>query len=109
MSNPTYTHPDQLRTDAKVAPEVLKTPRKRSWMRKLSLGFVAFLLVSTSTTLVAGAVAKARLRAKYPPIGKLVDVGGYRLHIACQGTGSPTVIFESGGGETGLDWTLVAP
>lgn len=29
-------------------------------------------------------------------IGQLVDVGGYRLHIECQGTGNPTVIMEAG-------------
>lgn len=32
-----------------------------------------------------------------PPLpGRLVDVGGYSLWIDCQGTGSPTLIMESG-------------
>lgn len=31
--------------------------------------------------------------------GRLVDVGGYKLHINCIGTGSPTVILEPGLGE----------
>src|SRR5512137_2641660 len=42
-----------------------------------------------------------------PPIGKLVDVGGYRLHIYTTGTGSPTVVFEAGGASWSLDWHLV--
>jgi pimeloyl-ACP methyl ester carboxylesterase len=44
-----------------------------------------------------------------PPSGQLVDVGGYRLHLACQGDGSPTVVMEAAIGETGLLWSLVQP
>jgi pimeloyl-ACP methyl ester carboxylesterase len=44
-----------------------------------------------------------------PPIGQLVDVGGYRLHLACQGEGSPAVVMEAAIGETGLLWSLVQP
>jgi pimeloyl-ACP methyl ester carboxylesterase len=43
------------------------------------------------------------------PMGRLVDVGGYRLHLACQGDGSPTVVMEAAIGETGLLWSLVQP
>jgi pimeloyl-ACP methyl ester carboxylesterase len=43
------------------------------------------------------------------PIGRLVDVGGYRLHLACQGDGNPTVVMEAAIGETGLLWSLVQP
>jgi pimeloyl-ACP methyl ester carboxylesterase len=43
------------------------------------------------------------------PIGQLVDVGGYRLHLACEGDGSPTVVMEAAIGETGLLWSLVQP
>ncbi len=60
-------------------------------------------------TLLLGAKAKADLIAKYPPVGQMVDVGGYRLHINCQGTGSPIVIMESGLGEPSLSWALVQP
>ena len=31
--------------------------------------------------------------------GRLVDVGGHKLHIDCTGTGSPTVVLEPGMGE----------
>ena len=38
--------------------------------------------------------------------GRLVDVGGHRLHLSCSGTGSPTVVVEAGGGEmaANLGW-----
>src|SRR5207302_1427883 len=29
----------------------------------------------------------------YPMTGQLIDVGGYRLHIHCTGSGSPTVVL----------------
>jgi pimeloyl-ACP methyl ester carboxylesterase len=32
-----------------------------------------------------------------PPPGQKIDVGGYSLYIECAGSGSPTVILETGG------------
>jgi pimeloyl-ACP methyl ester carboxylesterase len=81
----------------------------RRWVRKIALVAVAVILALTSTLLLAGSVAKARLLATHPPLGMLVDVGGYRMHIACQGAGSPTVILEAGAGGFGLHWALVQP
>jgi pimeloyl-ACP methyl ester carboxylesterase len=43
----------------------------------------------------------------YPPLGQLVDVGGYRVHLYCTGEGSPTVIVVVGG--FSFDWGLVQP
>jgi len=40
------------------------------------------------------------------PPGKLVDVGGYRVHVNCTGSGTPTV-FVIGG--FSFDWALVQP
>lgn len=44
-----------------------------------------------------------------PPPGAHVWVGDHRLHLNCQGSGSPTVVFESGLGGSSLDWVLVQP
>ncbi|HEY3545366.1 MAG TPA: alpha/beta fold hydrolase [Propionicimonas sp.] len=41
--------------------------------------------------------------------GRLVDVGGYRLHLSCSGTGSPTVVLLNGLGETSPQWERVNP
>jgi pimeloyl-ACP methyl ester carboxylesterase len=49
---------------------------------------------------------------RFPPPGRRVDVGGYRLHIDCSGpraAGVPTVVFEGGLGAPGLLWALVRP
>ncbi|MCB0111099.1 MAG: alpha/beta hydrolase [Caldilineaceae bacterium] len=76
---------------------------------RMLLGLAALLLVVLVITLVAGAMAKSNLKAHYPPPGMMVDVGGYRLHIYCEGRGSPTVIMESGLGDSSLIWALVRP
>ncbi len=41
------------------------------------------------------------------PPGKMVDLGGHRLHVKCTGKGSPTVVVENGLGDFSFDWTLV--
>ena len=54
------------------------------------------------------AAEAADMRA-YPPPGQLVDVGGYRLHINCVGTGSPTVVIDAGWGDWSAGWSRVQP
>jgi pimeloyl-ACP methyl ester carboxylesterase len=41
------------------------------------------------------------------PLGKMVDLGGHRLHLYCTGHGSPTVLVEMGFEEYSFDWKLV--
>jgi pimeloyl-ACP methyl ester carboxylesterase len=41
--------------------------------------------------------------------GTSYDVGGYRLHLNCTGSGSPTVVLENGSGETSPFWSRVTP
>jgi pimeloyl-ACP methyl ester carboxylesterase len=48
-------------------------------------------------------------KSEYPPPGKLVDVGGYRLHLNCTGKSGPAVVLISGGGDFSFDWELVQP
>ena len=55
--------------------------------------FVAGLLASA----IAAADAQDSSRAPFPPPGRLIDVGGWKLHLNCAGakTGSqPIVILE---------------
>ena len=47
--------------------------------------------------------------AKNPAPGRLVDIGGYRLHLNCLGAGSPTVLLESGIADDSLTWAGVQP
>lgn len=49
----------------------------------------------------------------YPPPGRLVDVGGHRLHLYCTGSasgaGSPTVVIDAGWGDWSAGWSSVQP
>jgi pimeloyl-ACP methyl ester carboxylesterase len=70
-----------------------------------SLSLAGLLLLGLSYQAIASAVDATHSPAQ----GKLVDIGGYRLHINCTGTGSPTVILDAGLGGTSLDWSKVQP
>ena len=53
---------------------------------------------------------ESRLEARrFPEPGRLIDLGGYRLLLNCTGTGSPTVILETGWGGLSVDWRAVQP
>ena len=41
----------------------------------------------------------------HPPPGKMIDVGGYRIHLNCAGSGRPTVMILGAG--YSFDWSLV--
>src|SRR5215208_5789528 len=49
-------------------------------------------------------IAEAADAMAQPPPGQLVDVGGYRLHINCTGTGAPTVVIVAGLGDWSTTW-----
>jgi pimeloyl-ACP methyl ester carboxylesterase len=44
-----------------------------------------------------------------PMPGRLVDVGGYRLHLNCTGSGTVTVVLLNGLGETSPQWARIIP
>lgn len=48
-------------------------------------------------------------KQKYPPIGRMVDVGDYKLHMIDKGNGGPTVVIDPGMGGNSLSWGLVYP
>ena len=81
----------------------------RWWAGRTLVGLLLLFMILAAITLGAGARAKAALRARHPPIGQLVDVGGYKLHISCAGVGSPTVVLDAGAGDLGLAWAQVQP
>lgn len=43
------------------------------------------------------------------PPGQMVDVGGFRLHLVCEGEGSPAVILEAGAADAWLTWHEIQP
>jgi pimeloyl-ACP methyl ester carboxylesterase len=47
--------------------------------------------------------------AYVPPPGRLVEVGGFRLHLHCAGAGSPAVVLDAALGASSVSWSLVQP
>ena len=46
---------------------------------------------------------------RFPEPGRLIDAGGHRLKVNCTGSGSPTVVLESGWGDVLVEWQAVQP
>lgn len=57
---------------------------------------------------IAGLLARRRLQASLRPPGRLVDVGGYRLHVEVRGTGRPAVVLEGGTWAPAAYWRPIA-
>lgn len=77
-----------------------------SWRRTVQGIRLLFL-----TTIAIGGlyqtVSLFRERNAFPMPGRLVDVGGYKMHIYCTGQGSPSVILDSGLGDSFISWQNV--
>ena len=67
------------------------------------------LFVLAITGMVYQTAATESDQRKYPPPGNLIDVGGFKMHIHCEGEGSPTVILEAASGGTSLNWGWIQP
>ena len=72
-------------------------------------GVIALLIVFLSITSLYHAISLAIDERKYPASGKLVDVGGYRLHVSIRGEGGPTVVLDAGLAHVSSVWSFVQP
>jgi pimeloyl-ACP methyl ester carboxylesterase len=79
-----------------------------SRLRKCST-FLAALLVVLVWAVQLSAQSTAPADMVYGHPGQLVDVNGFRLNLYCMGTGSPTVVFDSGWGDWAPAWSKVQP
>ena len=73
------------------------------------LGMTAVAAAVSASGAVFQAVATERERRKHLPPGRLVDIGGFRLHMNEQGNGSPTVILEAGLTSMSAQWAWIQP
>jgi pimeloyl-ACP methyl ester carboxylesterase len=66
-----------------------------------------FLDKTSAILLFVLSVGTATASTQPQPLGDLIDLGGYRVHLYCTGQGGPTVVVASGG--FSFDWGLVQP
>ncbi len=79
------------------------------WTKRVLVGLVVLLVVAVLAGIAYERLATRRDLAATPPPGRLVDVGGHRLHLWCTGEGSPSVILETGLGGSSVGWGYVQP
>ncbi|XXY48939.1 alpha/beta fold hydrolase [Sorangium sp. So ce269] len=90
-----------------------RAQRRRSgfglWARRVLLGLLVALVALVGAGALYQAAATRLDQRKFAPPGRLVDVGGRKLHIHCLGQGSPAVILETGMAGTSASWSWVQP
>jgi pimeloyl-ACP methyl ester carboxylesterase len=69
-------------------------------------------LIFASLTSLAAATANMQTEPPYPAPGRMIDIGGWKVHLHCTGEAKPaqpTVILEAGVGNFSVEWALVQP
>jgi len=75
--------------------------------RRLSVRHLTMALLLALASLVLTpqpAVAEEGSPYRFEIPGRLIDVGGYRLHIYCRGEGQPVVMMDAGLGGSSYEW-----
>jgi pimeloyl-ACP methyl ester carboxylesterase len=73
-------------------------------MNRFSRAFTACLLLVAQS-----GVSGAQADTVYARPGRLVSAGAHRLNLYCMGSGSPTVVFDSGWEDWSPAWAIVQP
>src|SRR5687768_12978878 len=81
----------------------------RRWTLRILVGLCGLIVITAITGATYQWAATRKELAATPPPGRLVDIGGHRLHIWCTGEGAPSVVLETGLGGSSVDWGFVQP
>ncbi len=81
----------------------------RNLLRIIVRSFLVLVILLATAGFLYENISEARDRRFNPMPGQLVDVGGYKMHIDCTGQGIPTVILDSGLGDSYISWNKVQP
>lgn len=73
------------------------------------LSIVALVAAAVAGSSSYNAIAVHQFWAANPPPGVFYTVNGHRMHMNCTGSGSPTIILDSGLGNDALIWGGVQP
>jgi pimeloyl-ACP methyl ester carboxylesterase len=74
------------------------------WILLVAAAVLVLLAQSGALYQALGAAADRR---RFPPPGRMVEIGGRRLHLLESGAGGPTVILEAGISASCLNWTAI--
>ncbi|HSK86477.1 MAG TPA: alpha/beta hydrolase [Rubrobacter sp.] len=81
------------------------------WTKRTILRLLSLVVLLAGSGAAYQTIASASDQRTFPPPGRLVDVGGYRLHLDVMGEdrGGPTVILDSGSQSASFQWGWVQP
>ena len=81
------------------------------WFKRIVIAVLAVLGLALVASWVVEQISEARDRRRFPPSGRLIQVGPVHLHAWFAGTNhpGPTVVFEAGLSATLDCWHQVAP
>jgi pimeloyl-ACP methyl ester carboxylesterase len=85
---------------------------KRAWLRgtvRLALITVAILVIAAVSGAAFNYFTVRHYRSLYPAPGQTYRVDGYKMHLYCIGSGTPTIVLDSGLGDDFLIWGRVQP
>src|ERR1700758_109428 len=96
-----------------VTPDLMRNsgssfPLKR-WFRRIVFGGGLLAFLALLAGLLYENICEARDHRFNPMPGKLVNVGGMKMHLYCTGEGTPAVILDSGLGDSYISWRKVQP
>nr|WP_315487446.1 alpha/beta hydrolase [uncultured Undibacterium sp.] len=74
----------------------------------IGFGILGLILVLLIVGIIYENLGRRNAAQNFPPPGILVDIGGRHIQLDCRGSGSPTVVFQSGHDWAGsLNWSAV--
>ncbi|MEM7342510.1 MAG: alpha/beta hydrolase [Actinomycetota bacterium] len=84
-------------------------PLRRSRPVRIARGTVFLAVALVLGGFIYQHAAAAVDDINHPPPGARIEVGDHWLHLLCRGSGSPTVVLESGLGGFSQDWSHLQP
>jgi pimeloyl-ACP methyl ester carboxylesterase len=86
-------------------------PKRRMWrtLRWAGMGLLALIAILAISGVLWNWLANRYDRQQYPAPGRMYTVNGHSMHLYCTGTGSPTLILDSGLGDDWTVWQKVQP
>jgi len=90
----------------------LTTRKYRAWRsisERVAFSAVILLAVVAAGSSTFNAIALQAYRKAHPPQGAFYTVNGRQMYIHCTGSGSPTIVLDSGYGSDSLTWQIVQP
>jgi pimeloyl-ACP methyl ester carboxylesterase len=84
----------------------------KRWRRaaeRIVLSAVVLVAAAVAVSSLYNAVARLWFRTHNPPPGEMYLVDGYKMHMYCTGSGSPTIILDAGLGDDAIIWSSVQP